>query len=70
VTTQPISHRAARWLAGNVLTLADQQTAPVLTFFRAAAEGDTAIAECAPISARRECKSARPGITVARSPGE
>ena len=78
VTTRPIPSGAAygapvrpvQWLAGNALTLAHLRTAPISAFFGTAAEGDTAIAECASILTRRECKPARPGITATRSPGE
>jgi len=62
--------RAVQWLAGNARPLACLRTSPISALFRAATEGDAAIAECASILAQRECKPARRGITTIRSPGE
>ena len=60
--------RAVQWLAGDALTLPELHR-PIAAFFRRA-PGVMAIAECAPILAQWERKSACPGIAAIGSPAE
>jgi hypothetical protein len=58
-----------RWPAGNALSLADINTAPTFAFVRSP-EGETMIAECAPIPLWWDRRATRSGIIAARLPRE
>lgn len=58
------------WLIGKALTLADLHAAPMLTYFRIAAEGAALLDACPPIAAWLDLIAARPSMAATRSPLE